>query len=50
MNAGATREEVEAAARSANALGFISHLPQGFDTQVGVAVGGGNGWGAFGAG
>jgi hypothetical protein len=32
---GATREEVEAAARAANASGFIGNLPLGFDTQVG---------------
>jgi ABC-type multidrug transport system fused ATPase/permease subunit len=32
---GATRAEVEAAAQSANALKFITALPQGFDTQVG---------------
>jgi ABC transporter fused permease/ATP-binding protein len=31
----ATREEVEAAARTANAHGFIAALPQGYDTQVG---------------
>ncbi|HEY6169548.1 MAG TPA: ABC transporter ATP-binding protein [Verrucomicrobiae bacterium] len=32
---GAKREEIEAAARSANADGFIRKLPQGYDTQVG---------------
>jgi thiol reductant ABC exporter CydD subunit len=31
----ATREEVEAAARDAEALDFIAELPMGFDTQVG---------------
>jgi ABC-type multidrug transport system fused ATPase/permease subunit len=31
----ATREEVEAAARAANAHGFLSALPQGYDTLVG---------------
>lgn len=31
----ASDEEVEAAARSANALGFIQALPHGFDTMVG---------------
>ena len=28
-------DEVEAAARAANAYGFISHLPEGFDTMLG---------------
>lgn len=32
---GATPEELEAAARAANALGFIEGLPQGWDTVVG---------------
>eukprot|EP00897_Mesotaenium_endlicherianum_P004220 jgi/Mesen1/3826/ME000207S02835 len=32
---GATQEEVEAAAKAANAHSFISKLPQGYDTQVG---------------
>lgn len=32
---GATREEVETAARNAFAHGFISQLPQGYDTMVG---------------
>jgi len=32
---GATRGEIEAAARSANAHEFIARLPQGFDTVVG---------------
>ncbi len=32
---GATREEIEAAARSANAHDFIMRLPQGYDTRVG---------------
>ena len=31
----ATREELEAAARSANAHDFISRLPQGYDTVIG---------------
>ena len=31
----ATREQIEAAARAANAMIFISKLPQGFDTMVG---------------
>jgi ATP-binding cassette, subfamily B, bacterial MsbA len=31
----ATREQVEAAARAANAHDFISHFPQGYDTVVG---------------
>jgi ATP-binding cassette subfamily B protein/subfamily B ATP-binding cassette protein MsbA len=32
---GATREELEAAARAANAHAFIERLPQGYDTLVG---------------
>jgi subfamily B ATP-binding cassette protein MsbA len=32
---GATREQVEAAARAANAAGFIAALPQGYDTMLG---------------
>nr|KAE8934538.1 hypothetical protein PF009_g15486 [Phytophthora fragariae] len=32
---GASRAEVEAAAKSANAFDFISSFPQGFDTEVG---------------
>ncbi|GJP52824.1 hypothetical protein CLOM_g11912 [Closterium sp. NIES-68] len=32
---GVTMEEVEAAAKAANAHGFISGLPEGYDTQVG---------------
>ncbi|EGZ10289.1 multidrug resistance protein ABC superfamily [Phytophthora sojae] len=32
---GASRAEVEAAARSANAFDFISNFPRGFDTEVG---------------
>ncbi|MDO5627095.1 MAG: ABC transporter ATP-binding protein [Mobilicoccus sp.] len=32
---GATREEIEAAARAADAHGFISRLPDGYDTRVG---------------
>ncbi|KAG1683926.1 hypothetical protein DVH05_012501 [Phytophthora capsici] len=32
---GASRAEVEAAARSANAFDFISNFPHGFDTEVG---------------
>ncbi len=32
---GATREQVEAAARAAHAHGFISALPEGYDTVVG---------------
>ncbi|KAG1652066.1 hypothetical protein FOA52_008303 [Chlamydomonas sp. UWO 241] len=32
---GATREDVEAAARAANAHDFISRLPSGYDTYVG---------------
>ena len=32
---GATREEVETAARSAFAHSFISQMPQGYDTEVG---------------
>jgi ATP-binding cassette subfamily B protein/subfamily B ATP-binding cassette protein MsbA len=31
----ATREQIEAAARAANAHGFISRLPRGYDTAVG---------------
>ena len=31
----ATREEIEAAARAANAHDFISHLPQGYETPLG---------------
>jgi len=33
--AGATREDIVAAARAANALEFIERLPQGFDTRIG---------------
>jgi ATP-binding cassette, subfamily B, bacterial MsbA len=32
---GATREQIEAAARAANASEFIAHLPQGFETVLG---------------
>jgi subfamily B ATP-binding cassette protein MsbA len=32
---GATREQVEAAARAANAAGFIASLPNGYDTMLG---------------
>jgi ATP-binding cassette subfamily B protein/subfamily B ATP-binding cassette protein MsbA len=32
---GASREEIEAAARAANAHGFIECLPQGYETRVG---------------
>lgn len=32
---GASREEIEGAAAQANALGFISGFPEGFDTEVG---------------
>jgi subfamily B ATP-binding cassette protein MsbA len=32
---GATREQVEAAARAANAAGLIAALPQGYDTMLG---------------
>jgi ATP-binding cassette subfamily B (MDR/TAP) protein 1 len=32
--AGASREEVEAAARAANAHAFITHLPLSYETQV----------------
>jgi subfamily B ATP-binding cassette protein MsbA len=32
---GATREQVEAAARAANAAGFIAALPNGYDTMLG---------------
>jgi ATP-binding cassette subfamily B protein len=32
---GATREEIEAAARAAGAHGFISALPEGYDTRLG---------------
>ncbi|MBI3879922.1 MAG: ABC transporter ATP-binding protein [Verrucomicrobia bacterium] len=32
---GATRDDIEAAARAANADAFIRKLPQGYDTQVG---------------
>ncbi|RLN50324.1 hypothetical protein BBJ28_00020549 [Nothophytophthora sp. Chile5] len=41
---GATRDEVVAAAKKANAYNFISHFPDGFDTDVGgrgVQVSGG---------
>ena len=31
----ATREEIEAAAKAAHAHGFISRLPQGYDTVIG---------------
>jgi ATP-binding cassette subfamily B protein len=31
----ATSEEIMAAARAANAHEFITHLPEGYDTQVG---------------
>ncbi|MCK9380424.1 MAG: lipid A export permease/ATP-binding protein MsbA [Sulfuritalea sp.] len=31
----ATRAEIEAAARAANALQFIEHMPEGFDTLIG---------------
>ncbi len=31
----ATQEEIEAAARAANAQGFIAELPEGYDTRVG---------------
>jgi ATP-binding cassette, subfamily B, bacterial MsbA len=34
-SAGATREQVEAAARAANAAGFIATLPEGYDTVLG---------------
>jgi ATP-binding cassette subfamily B protein len=34
-NPNATDKEVEAAARAANAHGFVSHLPDGYDTMVG---------------
>ncbi|HET6836552.1 MAG TPA: ABC transporter ATP-binding protein [Gemmatimonadales bacterium] len=34
-SADATREQVEAAARSANAAGFIATLPHGYDTMLG---------------
>ncbi len=34
---GATRAEIEAAARAANAHGFISELPRGYDSTVGEA-------------
>jgi ATP-binding cassette subfamily B protein len=33
--ADATSEEIMAAARAANAHAFITHLPEGYDTQVG---------------
>ncbi len=33
--AGAPREEIERAAKAANAKEFIDNLPQGFDTEVG---------------
>jgi ABC-type multidrug transport system fused ATPase/permease subunit len=33
--AGATRAEIEAAARAANAASFVERLPQGYDTVVG---------------
>jgi subfamily B ATP-binding cassette protein MsbA len=32
---GATREQIEAAARAANSAGFISALPNGYDTMLG---------------
>jgi ATP-binding cassette subfamily B protein/subfamily B ATP-binding cassette protein MsbA len=32
---GATRTQIEAAARAANAHGFIERLPQGYDTAIG---------------
>ncbi len=34
-NSGATREQIEAAAKAAQAHGFISRLPDGYDTEVG---------------
>jgi subfamily B ATP-binding cassette protein MsbA len=34
-SAGATRDQVEAAARAANAAGFIAGLPEGYDTLLG---------------
>ena len=34
-----TRDEIEAAARHANAYDFVSNLPDGFDTQVGLGGG-----------
>jgi ABC-type bacteriocin/lantibiotic exporter with double-glycine peptidase domain len=36
----ATQQEVEAAARSANAHDFIAALPDGYNTQVCMCVGG----------
>ncbi|MEJ7841472.1 MAG: ABC transporter ATP-binding protein [Rubrobacter sp.] len=36
---GASRDEVEAAARTADAHGFISELPEGYDTELGEGGG-----------